>query len=173
MTTLTAFQLTPLGLLHTVVSLAAVVAAFVALARDREVSPRTGAGRAYLITLVVTTLTGLPIFRSGAVRPPHILGGLTLVLLAVAAVAGKRAFGRASAYVGPVALSATVLLLMIATVTETLTRVPPGAPLVASPEAPVFLPIYLALLAIFAVAATLQVRRLKRGGYPGALDRVA
>ena len=45
MTLLTPFQLTPLGLFHTLVSIVAVVTAFVALYRDKEISlePRSAA----------------------------------------------------------------------------------------------------------------------------------
>lgn len=163
MTTLTPFHLTPLGLFHTLVSLLAVAAAFAALARDRQISSRTGIGRIYLISLLITTLTGFPIFRHGSAGPPHVVGVLTLVALAVAAAAEKTAvFGRASAYVRTISYSTTVLLLMIPAVTETLTRVPPSAPLVAGPEAPIFKPLFLALLVMFLAGVTLQVRRLSR-----------
>jgi hypothetical protein len=64
-TTLTPFNLTPLGLFHTLVSLVAVVSAFVALYRDKGISPRTTIGRVYLLSLLITTLTGFPIFRHG------------------------------------------------------------------------------------------------------------
>ncbi len=57
---------------------------------------------------------------------------------------------------------------MIPTVTETLTRVPPSAPWVASPEAPIFPPLYTVLLVLFLIGAFLQVRRLRSGGAPAA-----
>jgi hypothetical protein len=162
MTLLTPFKLTPLGLVHTLVSLVAVVTAFVALYRDKGISPRTPIGRAYLASLLITTLTGFPIFRHGSAGPPHVLGVVTLVVLAVAALAGRtRFFGRASACVESVSYSATVFLLMIPTVTETLTRVPPSMPWVASPEAPIFPPLYSVLLVLFLIGASYQVRRLR------------
>jgi len=46
-------------------------------------------------------------------------------------------------------------------VTETLTRPPPGAPWVASPDAPILRAIYSVLLVLFLIAATLQVRGLR------------
>ena len=55
----------------------------------------------------------------------------------------------------------TLLFLGISTVTETLTRVPPSAPIVASPSAPIFKPLYLGLLILFLIGVTLQVRRLR------------
>lgn len=162
MTTLTAFELTPLGLFHTLVSIVAVIAAFVAIYKDGGISPHTQIGRTYLVTLLITTLTGFPIFRSGVVTPAHILGVVTLVVLAAAAVAGfTKVFGRASVYVETVSYSFTVFLLMIPAVTETLTRVPPGDPWLAGPEAPIFPPLYTALLVAFLAGATIQVRRLR------------
>ncbi len=108
MTLLTPFNLTPLGLFHTLVSLVAVVAAFVALYRDKGISPRTSIGRTYLVSLLITTLTGFPIFRHGSVGPPHIVGAIIMVVLAVAALAGTtRVFGRASAYVETLGYSTT------------------------------------------------------------------
>lgn len=72
-------NLTPLGTVHTLLSLVAVVAALVALIRDGGVAPRSGIGRVYIWSLVATCLTGLPIFRHGTIGPPHISGVLTLV----------------------------------------------------------------------------------------------
>ncbi len=155
-------NLTPLGVFHTSLSLVAVVSAIAALIKDRGVSPRSRVGRVYIWSLVATCLTGLPIFRHGAIGPPHVLGVLTLATFAVAAIAGKtQVFGRLSAYVETVSYWVTLLFLGISTVTETLTRVPPGAPIVASPEAPIFKPLYLALLVLFLIGVTMQIKRLR------------
>jgi uncharacterized membrane protein len=162
MTTLTPFHLTPLGLFHTLVSLVAVLFAFLAILREKGVTPKTPIGRIYLWSLLITTITGFPIIQHGTIGPPHVVGALTLVVLAVAAVAEwTHLFGSASEYIKTIAYSTTILLLMIPTVTETLTRVPPGAPLVAGPEAPIFKPLYAVLLVMFLDAVTLQVRRLR------------
>ena len=155
-------NLTPLGVFHTSLSLVAVVSAIATLIKDRGVSPRSRVGRVYIWSLVATCLTGLPIFRHGAIGPPHVLGVLTLATFAVAAIAGKtQVFGRLSAYVETVSYWVTLLFLGISTVTETLTRVPPGAPIVASPEAPIFKPLYLALLVLFLIGVTMQIKRLR------------
>ena len=109
---------------------------------------------------MATCVTGLPIFRHGTIGPPPILGVLTLGTFAVAALARKtRVFGRLSGYVETISYSVTLLFLGISTVTETLTRVPPGAPVVASPAAPLFTPLYLGLLILFLIGVTLQIRR--------------
>ena len=155
-------NLTPLGVFHTILSLVAVVSALAALITHHGIAPRGGVGRVYIWSLVATCLTGLPIFRHGTIGPPHIVGVLTLATFAVAAIAAKtRAFGRLSAYIETVSYAVTLLFLGISTVTETLTRVPPSAPIVASPAAPIFKPLYLGLLILFLIGVTLQVRRLR------------
>lgn len=159
---LTVFKLTPLGLFHTVLSLVTVVLGFVALFRDRQITPKTRIGLAYLIGLWITTLTGFPIFRHGGITPPHILGVFTVAALAAAFLADRFSlFGRLSRYISAVSYSFTVLLLNIPTVTETLTRIPIGRPLAASPEAPMVAGLNAVLFVIFIVGATLQVRRMR------------
>ena len=80
----------------------------------------------------------------------------------MAAIARKTGlFGRLSAYVETVGYSVTLLFLGISTVTETLTRVPPSAPLVASPEAAIFKPLYLGLLVLFLIHVTLQIKKMR------------
>jgi uncharacterized membrane protein len=155
-------DLTALGVFHTILSLVAVAAAIMALVKERGVSPRSRVGRFYIWSLVATCVTGLPIARRGAIGPPHILGVLTLATFAVAAIARKTGvFGRLSAYVETVSYSVTLLFLGISTVTETLTRVPPSAPFVASPEAAIFKPLYLGLLVLFLIHVTLQIKKMR------------
>lgn len=161
-TTLTPFQLTPLGLFHTLVSIVAVAAALLALLLDRTISPRTTIGRFYLVTLFVTTVTGLPIFRHGSIGPAHIVGVLTLVALAAAALASMTSlFGRGSAYVSTISLFTTVLFLMIPAVTETLTRVPIGAPIASGPDAPILKMLNPLLFALYLIGVALQARRIR------------
>jgi hypothetical protein len=81
-------------------------------------------------------------------------------VFALAFVAGRTgAFGRASGRVEAIAYWVTLLLLGISTVTETLTRVPPSAPLVASPDAGVLKVLDLGLLVLFVIGLTRQLRR--------------
>ena len=81
--------LTPLGVLHTAISLIAVIAGLIAPFCDKEISPRNTLGKIYVITTIITCLTGFGIFQHGGFGKAHVLGIVTLVVLAVAAVAGK------------------------------------------------------------------------------------
>ncbi len=159
--------LTPLGTIHTAISLVAVAAGIIALVRDKEISPRNQVGQVYVIMTVLTCLTGFGIFQHGGFGNPHVLGIVTLVVLAVATAAGySRIFGRASPYVETVSYSATFFFHWIPAITETSTRLPLGAPLVTSAEAPELKAVTGALFVLFLIGATLQVRRLRASPRP-------
>lgn len=154
--------LTTLGMVHTAISLIAVAAGLIALVRDQEISPRNRLGQVYVIMTVLTCLTGFGIFQHGGFGKPHVLGVVTLVVLVVAAVAGyTRLYGRASPYVETVSYSATFFFHWIPGITETSTRLPLGAPLVANAEAPELQTAAGALFVVFLIGATLQVLRLR------------
>lgn len=151
------------GALHTVIGLVALLCGFVALARDREISAKNRLGQVYLATTLITALTALGIFHHGGWGPPHVLAVLTLVALAVGTVAATSPlFGRASRYVQAISYSSTILFHMIPGVTESSTRLPPGAPLIASRESPILQAVYLVLLAALLVGITLQLRWLRK-----------
>lgn len=156
------FGLTTLGLIHTAISLVAVVCGFWVLARDREITVQTPLGRTYLITTLLTALTGLGIFQHGGFGPPHVLAILTLLALAVgyaAAVTGV--LGRRSRYLQAVCFSATLLFHMIPGFTETLTRLPATQASFPNAEAPALRPILGAVLLVFVIGLVLQLRWLK------------
>ena len=160
--------LTTLGTFHTAISLIAVGAGIIALVRDKHISPRNQVGRIYIVTTVIMCVTGFGIFQHGGFGPAHALGVITLVVLGVAAVAGKTTlFGVASPYVATVSYSATFFFHWIPAITETSTRLPVGAPLVASQEAPELQAATAVLFVAFLIGATLQVRRLRAAQVKG------
>ena len=154
--------LSPLGAVHTLISLVAVAAGIAAFVRYREISLRTVLGKVYVITTVLTCLTGFGIFRNGTFGPPHMLGIITLAVLAGAiALERYRLLGRASRYVETVAYSATFFFHVIPGFTETATRVPPSAPLATGPEDPGLQAAIGVAFAVFLAGAVLQVWRLR------------
>ncbi|MEC5396720.1 hypothetical protein [Uliginosibacterium sp. H1] len=155
--------LTNLGTFHTVLALVAVAAGLVCLLRDQDISLRSRAGQAYVGLTVLTCLTGFGIFQRGGFGAPHVLGILTLGVLALAAWAGTGRFGRLSPYVATVSYSLTFFFHMIPGLTETFTRVPLGAPLFSSPEDPALQKVVGIVFAFFVAGAALQVRRLRSG----------
>lgn len=158
------FGLTTLGAIHTAIAIVALVTGLVALLRDKEISTGNTLGRTYFWTTVLTCLTGFGIFQRGGFGPPHVLGIVTLLVLAVALAGEKGALGRASRYVAVVAFSLSYFLHWIPGLTETFTRVPIGAPLFTGPEDPALQKAVGVLFVVFLVGAALQVRRLRAGG---------
>jgi uncharacterized membrane protein len=149
--------LTPFGAFHTVISLVALAAGLAALFRYRQISPGEFLGKVYVIGTIATCITGFFIFHHGGFGKPHALGIVTLVVLAIAWVAGTTTtFGRASRYVETIGYSLTVFFHFIPAITETSTRLPAGAPLLASADAPELQLATGALFAIFLVGAALQ-----------------
>jgi uncharacterized membrane protein len=154
--------LTPLGTIHTIISLVAVGAAIVALVRDRQLVVGNRVGRVYVVATILTCLTGLPIFQHGGFGPPHALAILTLVVLAIVAVAAKTSlFGAWSRYVEVLGLSLTVFFHWVPAVTETSSRLPPGAPLTTGPTDPRVQAAVGVGFLVFLVGAFLQWRRLR------------
>ncbi|MDM0069603.1 hypothetical protein [Variovorax sp. J31P207] len=153
--------LTPLGTIHTAISLMALASGVLALVRHLEISPATGLGRVYVWSTVLTCLTGFGIFQHGGFGQPHALGVVTLFVLGLAGLATRRrVFGDASPYVATIGYSATLFFHMIPGLTETFTRLPLGAPLFSGPEDPALQKTVGICFVLFVAGAILQVRRL-------------
>lgn len=162
------YGLTTLGVIHTLISLVAVVCGYWAMARDRQVVPGNALGRTYLVSTALTAITGLFIFQHGGFGPPHVLSILTLLALAVGCTAAYGGvFGRWSRYVQAAAFTTTLFFHMVPGVTETLTRLPLSKPLLPNAEAPELKAITGVLLLIYLAGLALQLRWLR--GQPAAL----
>jgi uncharacterized membrane protein len=154
--------LTPLGVFHTVLSLIAVASGAVALIGAGAISSHSPAGKLYVVTTVLTCLTGFGIFQKGGFGPPHMLGVITLVVIALAGAAERgKLGGRAAAHIATIGYSLTFFFHMIPGFTETSTRLPPSAPLASGPEDPNLQVAIGAAFVLFLIGATLQVRRLR------------
>ena len=158
--------LTTLGIIHTAISLVALAAGIVALIRYKEILSKSFVGKLYIWTTVLTCLTGFPIMQHGGFGKPHVLGVITLVVLVVAALAGRSRFGNASRYVEVVSYSATFFFHWIPTVVETTTRLPVGAPLITNRDGPELQAATGVLFLLFLIGASLQVLRLRARNRP-------
>jgi uncharacterized membrane protein len=157
------FGLTPLGIIHTAISLVAVATGAIALIRDRKISWNNSVGRIYVITTVITCVTGFGIFQHGGFGKPHVLGIITLLVLGLALTAGKssKPFGRLSPYIETVAYSMTFFFHLIPGITESTTRLPVGAPLATGPDDPHIQAAVGVCFILFLIGATLQVIKLR------------
>jgi uncharacterized membrane protein len=166
-------SLSSLGVIHTAISLVAVVSGLVALAQERGIGISNRAGLTFVVTTVLTCVTGFGIFQHGGFGKPHALGIVTLFILAIAIVAELRSdLSRVSRYVATISYSTTLFLHFIPGVTETFTRLPLGAPLFSSPDDPALQKVIGALFAVYLVGVIIQVRQIHREGQP-KLRRVA
>ncbi len=157
------FGLTVLGAVHTAISLVAIVAGTWALARDGQILVSSRLGKLYLATTVLTAATGLMIFEHGGFRIGHAFAILTLAVVAIGSVAAATPlFGRASRYVQAFFYSSTMLIHMITGLAETLTRLPPGAPLITAANAFLFKDIISGLVLLFLAGFVIQFRLIQK-----------
>jgi len=156
-------EMIPLGWFHTVMGIIALVSGAITLVKYKEISLQTRIGQIYLLTTLVTAITALAIFQRGEFGPAHALAVLTLLALAEGAVAEKtQIFGKLSRYLQALAYSATLLFHCIPAVTDGLLRLPVGDPVLTSIKDPVLKMCYLALLVVFVIGASLQMRWIHR-----------
>jgi uncharacterized membrane protein len=141
----------------------ALVSGGYTLAAFKEISLHTRSGQLSLVTTLLTAGTALAIFQHGMFGPAHGLAVLTLLALAAGAIAETvKPFGKWSRHLQAVSYSATLLFHCIPAVTDGLLRLPVGDPVLTSIEDPVFEVLYLALLIIFLVGISLQMRWIQR-----------
>jgi len=156
-------EIIPLGWFHTAMGIIALISGVVALVKYKEITPQTRSGQIYLVTTLITAGTALAIFQHGAFGPAHGLAVMTLAALAVGTVASTtKLFGKLSRYVRAVSYSATLLFHSIPAVTDSLMRLPVGDPVLTSIEDPVLKMCYAALLFLFLVGVSLQLRWVYR-----------
>jgi uncharacterized membrane protein len=159
-------SLSTLGVVHTVISLVAVAAGIAAFLRNGGIGSLSGRGKLYIVSTALTCLSGFFIFAHGGFGKPHVLGVITLFVLALALLAERSlVFGRGASAAATVAYSLTFYFHLIPAVTETSTRLPAHAPLVASAESPVLGVVYGLLFLGFLFGVWRQLRR--QGGHKG------
>jgi len=152
-------EISALGWFHTATGIIALVSGAVTLFRYKEIDPKNRSAQIYLATTLVTAGTALAIFQHGGFGPAHGLAVLTLAALVVGmAAATLNLFGKLSRYVQALSFSATLLFHCIPAVTDALMRLPVGDPIVTSLEDPLIRSSYLALLFLFVIGVSLQLR---------------
>lgn len=152
--------ISPLGWLHTLGSLPAIPLAAYMLITQGRIAPETRAGRAYFWFMLLGVLTVYPIAHQPV---SAIVATVTLVMLLTGyGIARWRSAGKAWRSVQTVALSITVFLLMVPTVSESLRRLPVGHPLVTDLKDPLLLGVQGALLLALVIGVPLQLLALRK-----------
>lgn len=157
------YGLTSLGVVHTIISLLALIAGAIALIRDGKITWNNGIGKFYIVSTILVCVTGFGIFQHGGFGKPHALGILTLIVIAIAFATGKNStlFGKYTPYVEMISYTTTFFFHWVPTVTETATRLPLDAPLASSPDDPRIQGAIGVCLVLFLIGSTLQVRSLR------------
>lgn len=148
--------------LHVLISLAAIAAGLIVMAgmlRNRRLPGWTAS---FLLLTVLTSVTGF-FFRSAQIGPPHVIGAVSLVILAVAlyALYGAHVRGRWRWIYVVAALVALYLNAFVAVI-QGFQKLALLRPLAPTQSEPPFLIAQLVLLAIFIIGGWLAVRRFER-----------
>jgi hypothetical protein len=155
-------SLSILGILHTVISILAVLMGFVSLFNRGKINPTTDTGRLYGIFTVVACISSLPLMKTGHPGQAHLLAVIILILLPLGVYARTlRPFRKNADYIQMVLMSTTLYLSLIPAVVETLTRLPPDEPLAAGPNSFIVQMILLALTILYLTGIAYQVLRLR------------
>ncbi len=154
-------HLSNLGILHTVISILAVIFAVVALFRDGKIDPRSGPGRWYILLTIGSCLTSFGVMKTGHFTPAHGLSIIVLLLLLIG-VNAQRWFRIRGEKTEVVIMSITLFLSFIPAITETLTRIPASHPIAESQNASIIKMSYLFLLLIFSTGIYLQINSLRK-----------
>ena len=153
-------SLSMFGMVHTAISLVAVAAGVAGFVRYGRIDSRSRRGKVYILMTALTCISGFFIFAHGGFGKPHALGVITLAVLALALLAERGlVFGRSAATGATIAYSLSFYFHLIPAVTETSTRLPAGAPLFASADAPLLMLIYALLFAGFLFGVRVQLRQ--------------
>lgn len=156
------FGISPLGWLHTIGSLPAIPLSIYMLLRYGRIVPRSAAGALYFVCMLIG---GLTVFLVAKQPASAFIGVATLALLVAGYGVGHIAvLGRARAYLETIFLTLTVFLLLVPSVTETLTRVPDGNPIVSDHGSPILLGAIGSLFVMLVLGLLAQIIYLARRG---------
>jgi uncharacterized membrane protein len=155
-------HLSTLGIIHTVISILALIFGVLALVRDGKIDPGKGAGKWYVGLTILTCLTSFGIKKTGHFTPAHGLGVLVLLLLILGICARsiwKKGSRGASAEI--ICMTLTLFLSFIPAITETLTRLPISQPIAGSPDASIVKMSNLGLAIVFLLIIIYQLRKAR------------
>jgi phosphatidylglycerophosphate synthase len=154
-------HLSILGIIHTAISIIAIIVALYALIRDGQINPKNGSGKLYILLTIITCITALPIMRTGHPTAGHNLAVIILIVLPIAVYAPSFKFlGKSAAYIQIFLMSLTLFFSFIPAIVETLTRVPISRPIADGPNSPVIKMGLLILVVLFTVGVLYQSIKL-------------
>ncbi|MCF6300484.1 MAG: hypothetical protein L3J52_05135 [Proteobacteria bacterium] len=154
--------LSPMGIFHTIIGIAALISGFKLLWQNKQISSTPLTGKIYLITTLITAASSLTIFKLGTFHIAHVLGILTLMAVLAGVLTEKMVFFKSwNKYAVNLFYSSTILFHLLPTATEILTRFPPDAPIVNSLKDPLLHKTFLGIFVVFLIMLIWQMKWLK------------
>ena len=155
--------LSSLGIFHTVIGVAAIVAAIVSFIKHGKINLAVLSGKIYFYGTVITSLTALGLSKLGGFNPGHVFA-LFIVVLVLGAyfLHAKRAASKRARFFENFFLSFSFFLSWVPTVNETFTRVPVGHPLAKDISDPLIGQTLLFLLVLFIAGSIYQFKKQQK-----------
>lgn len=154
------FGISPLGWIHTLGSLPAIPLAIYMLLYSGRIVPHSRLGAIYFISMVIGALS---VFIIAHQPISYVIGAATFAFLIIGySVSHVKALGKTRIYIETIALSISVFLLMVPTVSETLRRVPDGHPIVTDLKSPLLIGAQGGLLVLLIAGLTFQMIKLRK-----------
>ena len=155
--------LSNLGIFHTVIGVIAIVAAVISLIRYGKISLTELSGKIYFYGTLITSSTALGLSKHGGFNPGHVFSLVIAILVIIAGLLHYRQKDSNKArYFENFLFSFSLLLSMVPTVNETLTRVPIGQALAKNAGDPVIGITLLVFFVFFLAGSVYQFRKQKR-----------
>jgi len=154
-------HLSILGIVHTGISVLALLFAFYILITEGKIDPEEEPSKFYIALTVFTCFTGLPIMKTDHLTAGHYLAVIILAILPIAIYARAIPFfGKFKEHIQTFVMSLTVFFSMIPAIVETTTRLPISHPLAADSNSPIVLGTLLVLTLLFIVGVVYQLRKI-------------
>lgn len=155
--------LSNLGIFHTVIGVAAIIAALVSFVRYGKIDFGSGEGKIYFYGTLVASLTALGIHRHGGFNAGHVLSLLIIVLILTGFFLHTKKSGNNKArYFENFCLSFSFFLSMVPTINETLTRLPVGKPFASDVKDPIVMNSLSTAFILFIIGSGYQVVRQRK-----------
>ena len=155
--------LTSLGIFHTIIGIAAIVAAIISYIKYAKINLAVTSGKIYAYSTIITSLTALGISKHGGFNAGHVFSIFILILIGAAYFLFSRKPGNnRNRYVENFLLSFSFFLSWVPTINETFTRVPLGHPLAKGPTDSIIGQTLLVLLVLFIAGSVLQFFKQKK-----------
>lgn len=155
--------LSSLGIFHTIIGVAAIVAAIISYIKYAKINLAVTSGKIYAYSTIITSLTALGISKHGGFNAGHVFSIFILILIGAAYLLFSRKPGNnRNRYVENFLLSFSFFLSWVPTINETFTRVPLGHPLAKGPTDSIIGQTLLVLLVLFIAGSVLQFFKQKK-----------